>query len=252
MQVRYYDPATGRFISTDPAPPTVGNPFNFNRFAYTNNNPVANIDPDGKQTTFDAALWLNQADMVKNQSPKGLQQAAEINATQAKAVGAAMMGLALAPTAGFVAASVTSTTVDVLTTGSLVSGIMLNGPSLVASATIVTEGVAAANGVNTPLSPMSLEADGEAILNAAQSANLNRFNDSLPIGNTGTYVDRLGDGVVFTSTVPGKVAGSSAVYQKTVDSAGKTSGFLKTTFAPDGSIVHIKDKIDNTIIKHDR
>ena len=50
MQARYYDPAVGRFISTDPIGPVVGNSFNFNRFAYANNSPVQNIDPDGMCT----------------------------------------------------------------------------------------------------------------------------------------------------------------------------------------------------------
>jgi uncharacterized protein RhaS with RHS repeats len=50
MQARYYDPQVGRFISTDPIGPAAGNPFNFNRFAYANNSPAVNIDPDGKCT----------------------------------------------------------------------------------------------------------------------------------------------------------------------------------------------------------
>ena len=50
MQARYYDPVVGRFISTDPVGPAAGNPFNFNRFAYANNSPAVNIDPDGRCT----------------------------------------------------------------------------------------------------------------------------------------------------------------------------------------------------------
>jgi len=50
MQARYYDPQVGRFISTDPIGPAAGNPFNFNRFAYANNSPAVNIDPDGRCT----------------------------------------------------------------------------------------------------------------------------------------------------------------------------------------------------------
>src|SRR6185437_12340972 len=50
MQARYYDPGEGRFLSTDPVGPAVGNIFNFNRFAYANNNPIVNMDPDGRCT----------------------------------------------------------------------------------------------------------------------------------------------------------------------------------------------------------
>jgi len=50
MQARYYDPAVGRFISTDPVGPSASNPFNFNRYGYANNNPIDNMDPDGRCT----------------------------------------------------------------------------------------------------------------------------------------------------------------------------------------------------------
>lgn len=48
MQARYYDAATGRFLSADPMTPSPGNLFNLNRYGYTNNNPVNRIDPDGR------------------------------------------------------------------------------------------------------------------------------------------------------------------------------------------------------------
>lgn len=48
MQHRYYDPATGRFLSVDPVTPTVANTFNFNRYDYVNNNPINHTDPDGR------------------------------------------------------------------------------------------------------------------------------------------------------------------------------------------------------------
>jgi RHS repeat-associated protein len=47
MQARYYDPATGHFLSVDPISPTEGDAFNFNRYAYASNNPIENIDPTG-------------------------------------------------------------------------------------------------------------------------------------------------------------------------------------------------------------
>jgi uncharacterized protein RhaS with RHS repeats len=45
MQQRYYDPATLRFISTDPVS---ADPLNFNRYWYANNNPYTYVDPDGR------------------------------------------------------------------------------------------------------------------------------------------------------------------------------------------------------------
>lgn len=47
MQARYYQP-TGRFLSPDPVTPTPGDIFDFNRYAYTNNNPINHTDPNGK------------------------------------------------------------------------------------------------------------------------------------------------------------------------------------------------------------
>lgn len=51
MQARYYDPVTARFLSVDLKTPVAGNSFNFNRYAYANNNPIVNVDPDGRSCT---------------------------------------------------------------------------------------------------------------------------------------------------------------------------------------------------------
>ncbi|MEO7065328.1 MAG: RHS repeat-associated core domain-containing protein [Rhodanobacter sp.] len=48
MQARYYDPAVGRFLSTDPVVPSAGALFGFNRYDYANNNPINHTDPDGR------------------------------------------------------------------------------------------------------------------------------------------------------------------------------------------------------------
>jgi len=49
MQARYYDPM-GRMLSVDPVGPTPGNIYSFNRYGYASNNPIMNIDPDGRQS----------------------------------------------------------------------------------------------------------------------------------------------------------------------------------------------------------
>lgn len=51
MQARYYDPNIGRFLSVDPVTFGMTNdPGYFNRYAYTQNNPINFIDPNGMCT----------------------------------------------------------------------------------------------------------------------------------------------------------------------------------------------------------
>jgi RHS repeat-associated protein len=49
MQARYYDSATGHFLSIDPVIPKPGDAFSFNRYDYVNNNPVNHIDANGRE-----------------------------------------------------------------------------------------------------------------------------------------------------------------------------------------------------------
>lgn len=48
MEARYYDSATGRFLSIDPIPASAAQTYSFNRYVYGNNNPTGNDDPTGK------------------------------------------------------------------------------------------------------------------------------------------------------------------------------------------------------------
>ncbi|QVL18977.1 RHS domain-containing protein [Pseudomonas qingdaonensis] len=47
MGARYYDPVLGRFMGVDPVAFQTDNLHSFNRYAYTNNNPLKYVDPDG-------------------------------------------------------------------------------------------------------------------------------------------------------------------------------------------------------------
>lgn len=83
-----------------------------------------------------------------------------------------------------------------------------------------------------------------ADLNPAQLANLGRYTSKLPAAAEETVITAGENGVVtFTTRVPGRVPGSYATYAKTVDEAGTTIGYVKTTIAPDGTVVSVKDKL---------
>ena len=50
LRARYYDPSVGRFITEDTYKGQVDNPLSLNRYTYTHNNPIRNIDPTGHNT----------------------------------------------------------------------------------------------------------------------------------------------------------------------------------------------------------
>lgn len=86
-----------------------------------------------------------------------------------------------------------------------------------------------------------------ADLSPSQLSNLSRYTKKLPAGAEETQLVRGANGAAeFSTNVPGRVPGSFATYAtytKSVDSSGTTVGYTKTTVAPDGTIVHIKDKL---------
>jgi hypothetical protein len=59
----------GRFLSIDPVAPSEGNEFNFNRYVYANDNPIKNIDPDGKSTSCADIRFCNVAVEPSTQAP---------------------------------------------------------------------------------------------------------------------------------------------------------------------------------------
>ncbi|GGA52555.1 RHS repeat-associated core domain-containing protein [Dyella nitratireducens] len=71
MQARYYDPATGRFLSIDPVAPTGGDTFNFNRYAYVDNNPIVRTDPNGRESASLTLQGLSAIEQDQAQQPPG-------------------------------------------------------------------------------------------------------------------------------------------------------------------------------------
>lgn len=59
VRARDYDPATGRFLSTDPAEPNLSEPESLNRYTYANSNPYLYSDPSGRFTLVSINISLN-------------------------------------------------------------------------------------------------------------------------------------------------------------------------------------------------
>jgi RHS repeat-associated protein len=101
--------------------------------------------------------------------------------------------------------------------------------------TSVTNNAAAKIGIK--VNPTALE--GEV------KSNYGRFVKDMPINAKSSSSWKLLDNgnYLFEATSPAKnIPGSKAVYQKWVSPQGVTLRMTKTTYAPDGSVVHTKDK----------
>jgi len=101
----------------------------------------------------------------------------------------------------------------------------------------------ALGGFGSALENASLSGSRNLLLGPLRS-NFNRFLSKIPANSKSTVtVEILKDEkYVFSASSAGKVPGSRALYQKFVDVAGNTIKYLKTTFGPDGEIIHIKPK----------
>lgn len=82
MQQRYYDPLAGRFISMDPV--TADSDKLFNRYAYAHNNPLAKVDPDGRDA---GGIYTNPSTRLEYTSGPAAAKATVFVATEiAKAI----------------------------------------------------------------------------------------------------------------------------------------------------------------------
>ena len=81
-------------------------------------------------------------------------------------------------------------------------------------------------------------------LTGSTLSNYNRFVKNLPAAAETPTIRNLADGSIeFSAKVPAtNIPGSYATYTKIVGPDGVTTSFIKTTIAPDGSVVSVKVK----------
>lgn len=83
MQQRYYDPAVGAFISSDPVTPHAAPVAMFNRYRYASNNPYRFYDPDGRCT----GSRIKNGDGTCKSSGEFTTQASSATSAAARSVG---------------------------------------------------------------------------------------------------------------------------------------------------------------------
>jgi len=102
LPARYYDPATYRFLSPDPAPPSAADPLSLNAYAYCLGDPVGLTDPSGAVVDVDCDGRLDVEDSVQQNATNN--PTPENRAAARMATGAAESGRSAAEIAAAVAA----------------------------------------------------------------------------------------------------------------------------------------------------
>lgn len=137
-------------------------------------------------------------------------------------------------------------------TDAISGAIGLAGAATVGIGSTIVEGLSSIGGelfgteAETTLGTVTEEASAtrNADLLDSQIENYNRFKSKLPsTAKEIKIIEEPSGARTFRSDVPAKnIPGSYARYEKTVNEVGKTLEYKKITYAPDGSVVHIKFK----------
>ena len=268
---RYYDEANGRFISVDPVL-DLADPQQWNAYAYANNNPTTLSDPSGLTPRIDDDYDGGRGPLARRppatsspapaaQRPSYPEPSPSPGPPPHPCPCSGDVQLPTAAEVGHVVVDIAGLAFDPIDAVNViwyaVEGDWVN--SGLSGASIIPVGGwfatafkwwrngkkaadAAAAAVNSLDEVGSVLSRGD--LNPSQLSNLTRYTKKLPAGAQETVITRGADGAVqFSTTVPGRVPGSYATYDKVVDASGATIGYTKTTVLPDGTILHTKDKL---------
>jgi RHS repeat-associated protein len=216
LRARYYDPGTGQFTTADPIRAITRAPYDL-----AADSPLDSVDPTGLWG------WNPIDDAVQAWNDTG----GKVVHWSSKHPAAAALG----------AAAVVGTVACVIAEPcGVAEAIAFLGGGAAAEEEAATNDVTAAECATEAGSAIT-----EADLTSEQASNFGRYASKLPVKAEPPSIAQLGNGSVeFSARVPGEVPGSYATYTKTVDVAGNTVGYVKTTVGPDGSVISVKDKFN--------
>lgn len=254
-RARHYHPELGQFISLDPTGAwgdsvSLGNPY-----AYVGNNPGSWTDPSGRcpQCLVLGGIWLVATasalaidaasygyevvstgrswdhDVARDRFTQDFHNSAEFALLLAgESVGHTPASPGRAAVASAADADASVTRVIAVSAGR--SAQTHGGAAGTAS---LARPISSGRLVSVPVG-----------LEQSQASSYVRFAKKLPVGHDAILTFELpGGGKAFQSSVPGRVSGSYAVYEKQVSFTGETLQYTKTTYDPLGHIIHVKDKL---------
>ena len=217
LMSRYYDPATGRFLSPDDLsyldPETING---LNLFAYCGNNPVMNTDPEG-HAWWDALLKVVAAVAI-------VAAAAVVAvATAGTAVGVIAAGAAIGGAVGGIAGGATGA-IEAAKKGEDIFEGFANG-MLSGTVTGAISGAVAASpiGVGGQIAVNAAISGGEYLINSAINNNFNSvdFGISVFFGGLGGF---LGGNGLLTGINGLKTAGNRVLKMLRIRELSKLSG----------------------------
>ncbi len=144
LRARYYDPASGRFLSRDPFEGILRDPVSLHRYLYANSNPISNSDPTGQFTLsseLKVALTIAVTTSVAFDLASGVRNPTKIvaNAT-VSAVFAAVGGAASARLTAKLSQKVVSTLTSQLARKGMVFISIATSKAMVSTLLSVVEG----------------------------------------------------------------------------------------------------------------
>jgi hypothetical protein len=264
---RPYDMQRGQFTQIDKKADKY---YEISPYAYSLNNPISFIDPDGKDPIHFSKLsytggWTDYLKTIPNAIVSVGQGVMDMTWNSADANVQSLqrgtwlqdMGNEISSMPG-AAQQYVSNSVDYATSTAFTQQIKdAVSPQAVESMLSFTAVMAVGSGklpeANVGFSKAAAAEGGLNVaskggtpaLEGAVKSNYDRFVSKMPANAKSSASFQLLDknSYLFQATSPGKVPGSSALYQKWVNTQGETFKMTKTTFAPDGSIIHVKPKL---------